>query len=144
MHTLWRNKKTVWYALLQGKTERVDANGFRTGQFELNYSEPVKAMMNIRWDVGSVLLEAQGLAAQGKRRLVTSDMNCPITLGTILWIDCEPQYGETAAICGIPTCGNAVCGTVGTKTHKPNYYVCEMPQKSLNHIAYIVQEVSVS
>lgn len=144
MHTLWRNKKVVWYALLQGKTERIDANGFRTGQFELNYSEPVKTMMNIRWDVGSVLLEAQGLAAQGKRRLVTSDMRCPITLGTILWIDCEPQYGETAAICGIPTCGNAVCGTVGTKTHKPNYYVCETPQKSLNHIAYIVQEVSVS
>ena len=144
MHTLSRNKKTVWYALLQGKTERLDANGFRTGQFELNYSEPVKTAMNIRWDVGPVLLEAQGLAAQGKRRLVTDDMDCPISLGTILWIDAEPQYGETAAICGIPTCGNAVCGTVGTKTHKPNYYVCETPQKSLNHIAYIVQEVSVS
>ena len=144
MHTLWRNKKVVWYALLQGKTERLDANGFRTGQFELNYSEPVKAMMNIRWDVGPVLLEAQGLAAQGKRRLVTSDMNCPITLGTILWIDAEPQYAETDAICGAAICGKAVCGSHGTRTHKPNYYVCEMPQKSLNHIAYIVQEVSVS
>lgn len=144
MHTLARNKKPVWYALLMGKTERFDANGFRTGQFELNYSEPVKAMMNIRWDVGPVLLEAQGLAAQGKRRLVTDDMDCPITLGTILWIDAEPQYGEEDAICGKAVCGIAVCGIVGTKTHKPNYYVCEVPQKSLNHIAYIVQEVSVS
>ena len=144
MHTLARNKKPVWYALLQGKTERLDANGFRTGQFELNYSEPVKTMMNIRWDVGSVLLEAQGLAAQGKRRLVTGDMNCPITLGAILWIDAEPQYAETTAMCGADLCGDAVCGGDVSRTHKPNYYVCETPQKSLNHIAYIVQEVSVS
>lgn len=144
MHTLARNKKPVWYALLQGKTESRDLHGFRTGQFKLNYSEPVKAMMNIRWDDGPVNLEQQGLAASGKRRMVTDDMNCPITLGTILWIDAEPQYGEEDAICGNAVCGMAVCGTVGTKTHKPNYYVCAMPQKSLNHIVYIVQEVSVS
>lgn len=144
MHTLARNKKPVWYALLQGKTELKDLHGFRTGQYKLNYAEPVLTRMNIRWDNGPVVLEAQGLAASGKRRMVTDDMNCPITLGTILWINAEPQYAETDAICGAAICGKAVCGSHGTRTSKPNYYVCEMPQKSLNHIVYIVQEVSVS
>lgn len=124
MHCLARNKKTVWYANPIGKTETIDSNGFRTGQYEVNYSEPVKTAMNIRWDNGPVTLEPQGIAASGKRRMVTDDLNCPITLGTILWVDSEPQYEET--------------------TVKPNYYVCETPQKSLNHIVYIVQEVTVS
>lgn len=144
MHTLTRNKKTVWYALPNGKTETVDSNGFRTGQYRVNYSEPIKTAMNIRWDVGAVRLEQQGLAASGKRRLVTDDMNCPVTLGTILWIDAEPQYADNNALCGQAVCGNAVCGGDISRTSKPNYYVCETPQKSLNHIAYIVQEVSVS
>ena len=144
VHCLARNKKTVWYANPLGKTETIDANGFRTGQYKLNYSEPVKTAMNIRWDKGAVTLEPQGLAASGQRRLVTDDMACPITLGTILWIDAEPQYAETTAMCGAALCGDAVCGGDVSRTHKPNYYVCETPQKSLNHIAYIVQEVSVS
>lgn len=124
VHCLARNKKTVWYANPTRKTETIDSNGFRTGQYEVNYSEPVKTAMNIRWDNGPVTLEPQGIAASGKRRMVTDDLNCPITLGTILWVDSEPQYEET--------------------TVKPNYYVCETPQKSLNHIVYIVQEVSLS
>lgn len=144
VHTLARNKQTVWYALLTGKTERIDSNGFRTGQYELNYAGPVKTAMNIRWDAGPVTLEQQGLAASGKRRMVTDDLNCPITIGTILWIGAEPQYPEGYAVCGESICGNAVCGVVGTRTLNPNYYVCETPQRSLNHVVYIVQEVSVS
>ena len=101
-------------------------------------------MMNIRWDVGPVLLEAQGLAAQGKRRLVTDDMDCPITLGTILWIDCEPQYSDDSAVVGSAIVGKAKVGTKSARTYKSNYCVCETPQKSLNHIAYVVQEVSVA
>lgn len=125
MHTLARNKKPVWYALLQGKTERLDANGFRTGQFELNYSEPVKAMMNIRWDSGLARLEGFGINGAGKRRLVTDDLNCPITLGTILWIGITPDaYGEYGSV-------------------KHNFAVCEVPQKSLTQIVYIVEEVQV-
>lgn len=125
MHTLARNKKAVWYSLCTGKTETVDSNGFRTGQYKVIYAAPVKTMMNIRWDVGAVLLEGFGLNDSGKRRMVTDDMSCPITLGTILWIGIEPDaYGEDGAV-------------------KHNYAVCETPQKSLNHIVYIVEEVKV-
>jgi hypothetical protein len=82
--------------------------------------------MNIRWNSGAVRLEGFGLNDAGKRRIVTDDMSCPITLGTILWIGIEPdENGENGAV-------------------KHNYAVCETPQKSLNHIVYIIEEVRVS
>ena len=129
MRLLDRNKQTIWYSLPVRKVELTDLNGFRTGQYKVEYSEPSKIKLNIRWDDGLVRLEGFGLNGSGRRRMVVESRLCPITLGAILWIDTEPQYGETAAICGIPTCGNAVCGTVGSKTYKPNYYVAEVPQR---------------
>jgi hypothetical protein len=82
--------------------------------------------MNIRWDDGAVRLEGFGLNSSGRRRILTDDLNCPITLGTILWIGIEPdENGESGAV-------------------KHNYAVCEVPQKSLTQIVYIVEEVNVS
>lgn len=124
MHTLARNKKTIYYATLTSKTELLDEYGNRTGQYQLNYSEPQAEAMNIRWDDGAVRLEGFGLNDSAKRRMVTDDMNCPIDIGTILWIGIEPTNN-----------GNAV---------PHNYVVSGSPQKSLNHIVYIVEEVNVS
>lgn len=125
MKTLARNKQTIWYALCNGKTEILDANGFRTGQYQVTYSAPVKTAMNIRWDDGAVRLEGFGLNGSGRRRLVTDDLNCPINIGSILWIGVEPDaYGEDGAV-------------------KHNFAVCEVPQKSLTQIVYIVEEVQV-
>lgn len=119
MHTLARNKKTIYYATLTGKTELTDEYGNRTGQYQLTYSEPQAAAMNIRWDDGAVRLEGYGLNSSARRRMVTDDMNCPIDIGTILWI--------------------------GVETSGPhNYVVASAPEKSLNHIVYIVEEVNVS
>lgn len=123
MHTLARNKTTIWYALCTGKTELLDEYGNRTGQYELTYSEPQVAEMNIRWDDGAVRLEGFGLNDSGKRRMVTDDMNCPIAIDSILWIGVEPN-------------------TLGTVPH--NYVVSGSPQKSLNHIVYIVEECNAS
>lgn len=123
MHTLARNKTTIYYALCTGKTELLDEYGNRTGQYELTYSEPQAAEMNIRWDDGTVRLEGFGLNDSGKRRMVTDDMNCPIAIDSILWIGVEPN-------------------ALGTVPH--NYVVSGSPQKSLNHIVYIVEECNAS
>ena len=140
MHTLARNKTTIWYALCTGKTELLDEYGNRTGQYELTYSEPQAAAMNIRWDDGAVRLEGFGLNDSGKRRMVTDDMNCPITIDSILWIGVDPI--EQAAVCGVAVCGNVICGVGNVKPH--NYVVSASPQKSLNHIVYIVEECNAS
>lgn len=123
MHTLSRNKQTIYYATLGSKTELVDEYGNRTGQYQLNYSNPVAARMNIRWDDGAVQLEGFGLNATARRRMVTDDMTCPIGIDSILWIGIEPNEQ-------------------GTVAH--NYVVASAPEKSLNHIVYIVEECNVT
>lgn len=123
MHTLSRNKQTIYFATLESKTELFDEYGNRTGQYQLNYSNPVAARMNIRWDDGAVQLEGFGLNATARRRMVTDDMTCPIGIDSILWIGIEPNEH-------------------GTVAH--NFVVASAPEKSLNHIVYIVEECNVT
>ncbi len=123
MNCLARNKTTIYYATLTGKTETVDEYGNKTGQYELVYSNPVEWSANIRWDSGAVQLEGFGLNAAGTRRIVTCDMNCPIGVDTVLWIGITPDAN----------------GTV-----KPNYVVSGVPERSLNQIAVLVQEANLS
>lgn len=124
LHTLARNKTTIYYATLTSKTELIDEYGNRTGQYQLNYSEPQAAAMNIRWDDGAVRLEGFGLNSSPRRRMVTDDMNCPIGIDSILWIGVEPEVNGAS----VPH----------------NFVVAQAPEKSLNHIVYIVEEVNVS
>ena len=126
MRCLSRNKTTVYYALLQSKTEQTDDYGNKTGQYTLAYYAPVEWSANVRWDSGAVELEGFGLNASGTRRIVTTDLNCPIGIDTVLWIGITPD-------------ANGYAGAV-----KPNYVVSGVPERSLNQIAYAVQEVNLS
>jgi hypothetical protein len=126
MHNLARNETTAYYATLKSKTEITDDYGNKTGQYTLTYNAPVKWSANIRWDIGAVEIEGFGLNASGERRIVTDDLNCPIDIDTVLWIGKTPD-------------ANGYAGTV-----KPNYVVSGVPRRSLNQIAYMVQEVNLS
>ena len=126
MNTLARNRKTIYYALLKSKKEREDDYGNHTGQYDLEYYAPVEYSANIRWDSGAVELEGFGLNSNGTRRLVTCDLSCPIDIDTVIWIDKTPD-------------ANGYDGAV-----KPNYVVSGVPERSLNQIAYLLQEVSIS
>ena len=126
MHCLARNKSTIYYATLKKKTERTDSYGNSTGQYDLTYNTPVEWSANVRWDSGSIELEGFGLNASGTRRIVTSDLSCPIKEDSVLWIGITPD-------------ANGYAGTV-----KPNFVVAGVPEKSLNQIAILVQEVNLS
>jgi hypothetical protein len=128
MNCLARNKTTIYYATVSGKTELTDEYGNKTGQYELTYSNPVKWAANIRWDSGNVQLEGFGLNQSGTRRIVTCDMNCPITESAILWIGVTPTVNKQT----------------GEVSPARNYVVAGAPERSLNQIAILVQEVNVS
>lgn len=128
MNCLARNKTTIYYATLSGKTETTDEYGNKTGQYELTYAAPVEWAANIRWDSGAVELEGFGLNQSGTRRIVTCDMDCPITESSILWIGITPTV-------------NAQTGVVSPKH---NYVVAGAPERSINQIAILIQEVNVS
>ena len=128
MNCLARNKTTIYYATVCGKTELTDEYGNKTGQYNLTYSAPVEWAANIRWDSGAVELDGFGLNQSGTRRIVTCDVNVPITDSTILWIGITPTVNEQT----------------GVVSPKHNYVVAGAPERSLNQIAILVQEVNVS
>lgn len=126
MRNLLYNMTPVWYATLISKTENIDRNGNRAGTYKLTYSEPVKKLMSVRWNIGDITLTPFGLNQDGRRRIVTDDLNCPIENGSILWIGIEPdENGEDGAV-------------------KHNYEVSGAPERSFNQIVYLVSEVNVS
>ena len=126
MHCLARNKQTVYYALLKSKTETKDSYGNNTGQYNLEYYAPVALSANVRWDSGAVELDGFGLNSSGSRRMVLSDLDCPIDIDTVLWIGKTPD-------------ANGYSGTI-----KPNYVVSAVPERSLNHVSYLLMEVNLS
>ena len=128
MNCLARNKTTIYYATVSEKTELTDEYGNKTGQYELTYSAPVEWAANIRWDSGAVQLDGFGLNQSGTRRIVTCDVNVPITDSTILWIGITPIVNEQT----------------GVVSPKHNYVVAGAPERSLNQLAILVQEVNVS
>ena len=128
MNCLARNKTTIYYATVSGKTELTDEYGNKTGQYELTYSAPIEWSANIRWDSGAVELDGFGLNQSGTRRIVTCDVNVPITDSTVLWIGITPTVDEQT----------------GEVTPAHNYVVAGAPERSLNQLAILVQEVNVS
>ena len=99
MRGLDRNKKTVYYALYTGKTEIVDADGNRTGQFIEGYSDPVAISVNVSAARGTADMEQFGIEANYSRTLVSCDMSLPIDTDSILWVDVVPDAdGEDGAV----------------------------------------------
>ena len=118
MRTLERNKSTFYYALYNGKTELVDENGCKTGEYGVSYSTPVKMRANISPSKGKVYLEQYGLAGNYTRVILTDDVNCPISEDSILWID--------------------------RPITEPHNYVVECIGKSLNSVAIAIRDVVIS
>lgn len=119
MMCLAQNKQQLYYALYQGKTQKIDAQGNKTGQWNTTYSEPVEIWMNISAARGTADVEQFGINDSYSRTLATDDVNCPIETDSILWIGKDPSSDPY------------------------NYRVVRVA-KSLNSITYAIQEVSVS
>ena len=115
MKTLKRNQIPVKYALFIERKEILDSNGYRTGQYENIYSDPVDIRANVSSAKGQADSELFGINLNYTRTLVTDDMNCPIDEHSVLWIDSE----------------------------KYNYVVVRVA-KGLDSIAYALKEVDVN
>ena len=87
MRCLERNKKTIHYKNYLGKTQIVDDNGNRTGEYTLSYSDLIEAKMNVSASRGVASEEMFGIATNYTKVLVTSDINCSMDEHSILWID---------------------------------------------------------
>ena len=115
MRCLERNKKTIHYKNYLGKTQIVDANGNRTGEYTLSYSDLIEAKMNVSASRGVATEEMFGVSTNYTKVLVTSDVDCPMDEQSILWID-KPTDG-------------------------PHDYVVVRKAKSINSISYAIAKV---
>lgn len=124
MRCLQRNKQPIYYALYQGKTEILDSNNYRTGQYKLTYGTPKAISVNISANKGTSDLELFGSNIVYDRTIVVDDINCEIDEYTKLWVD-APVYDSQSNLL-------------------PHDYIVIKKAKSLNSITYAIRKVDVS
>lgn len=91
MRTLKRNKRPVAYAFYQGVTELTDDDGLLTGEYSVQYTEPVKALMNVSGGRGQADIALFGLTQTFGRTATTEDLDVPWNTETVMWIETDPD-----------------------------------------------------
>ncbi len=123
MRELEINKQTIYYALYQGYTDAIDANGYKTGEKTKTYSEPVSIRLNVSPASGNANREVFGIDCVYSKTLTTADLACPIQEDSILWVGITPESDGLQ--------------------NPYNYYVVRKAQ-SLHDIVYAIREVTMS
>lgn len=91
MRTMQRNKRPVAYAFYQGVTELTDDDGLLTGEYEVSYTNPVKALMNVSGGRGQADIALFGLTQTFARTATTEDLITPFNTQTVFWIEKDPD-----------------------------------------------------
>ena len=86
MRTLKRNKRPVAYAFYSGVTELTDDNGDYTGEYTVNYTAPVKTLMNVSGGRGQADIALFGLTQTFARTATT-----PFNTQTVFWVETNPD-----------------------------------------------------
>ena len=94
MRTVQRNKRTIYYALYNGVTDVVDAEGNLTGEQSASYGELVTARMNISGGKGRAEIELFGIDTPFTKVAVTDDLDTPFDTDTVFWFETDPATEE--------------------------------------------------
>ena len=138
MRLLARNKKELWFSNPSGTSWVTDSNGLKTGEKEVAYTTPTKALMSIGVATDRTELEVYGINVSYTHTAVTEDMNCGMGEESIVWFGIPPthevEYQSTV---------NGETVTLKKEEPNPHNYVCVCKSPSLNHIVYFLKEVNV-
>lgn len=93
MRLVQRDKREIWYALYQGVTDVLDADGNLTGEQEVRYAAPVKTRMNVSGGRGQAAIEEFGIDNPFKVTAVTDDLTTPFNTDTVFWFGHSPTEG---------------------------------------------------
>ena len=118
MRTLKRNKRPVAYAFYNGITELTDASGNYTGEYQINYTTPVKTLMNVSGGRGLAEIHMFGTDNQFSRTLVTDDLTTPFSTETVWWVEADPDT-------------------------QPHNYRCTGVARTINQVVIALAEVNV-
>lgn len=79
------------YAFYQGVTELTDSDGNLTGEYSVQYTAPVKALMNVSGGRGQADIALFGLTQTFGRTATTEDLDVPWNTETVMWIETDPD-----------------------------------------------------
>lgn len=126
MRCMARNKSRFYYAAYMGKTQVIDENGFRKGEYENSYSFPNEKFGNISAAQGEMESRQFGDSEIYDKVIVLDDRYAPIDEHTILWVDTLPHLNENGS------------------TDTPHDYIVKRVARSLNGVSIAIRKVSVS
>ena len=125
MRCLMRNKRTFYYALFNSKTELKDEDGRFTGDYKLNYSNPICAMANISGAKGEVTTRQFGEEITYDKVVVMDNPRTEIDEYAVMWIDRTPVLEQDGS------------------TSTPYDYVVKQVARSLNSVSIAAARVEV-
>ena len=139
MKALERNKSPFYYCLYKADAPLVDEYGNESGDTIVTYYDAVLMNANVSPASGQSMTEQFGNLENYDKVIVTTDMNCPITETSVLFLDKAPEYKSVSTY--VPT---AVTTTVSTISVPLYDYAVRRVSKSLNSISIAVKKVAVS
>lgn len=125
MRSLERNKTKIYYALLNSKNEVRDEYGNFTGEYELQYGNPVLLKASVSAAMGETYTRQFGEQEAYDKVIVTDDPLCPIDEYAILWVDTMPVIKRDKT------------------TDTPHDYVVKKVARSINVSSYAIAKVNV-
>ena len=126
MKALERNKQKIYYANYTGRSVITDTNGLETGEYEVTYTNPASANVNVSASRGEAYLDLFGTDLNYTNTIVT-DKDLGIDENSILWVGKE-AYQTTST----------------TSVITPHNYIVASVAKSLNSVVYAIRKVDVS
>lgn len=128
MKALKRNKSTFYYSLYEGKSERTDEYGNRTGEYDILRGKPLKYEANISAATGETSTRQFGGSENYDKVIVADNELPPIDEYTVLWVDNMPTLNEDGSLAA---------------DSKPYDYVVKKIAKSLNSFSIAINKVNV-
>lgn len=125
MRCLSRNKSKFYYALLNGKTEIRDDNGYLTGEYKLTYGKPIESKANVSAAQGETNMRQFGENVLYDKVIVMEDPDIAIDEYAILWVDKMPKLNSDKM------------------TDTPHDYVVKKVARSLNSVSLAIAKVNV-
>ena len=124
MRCVMRNKTSFYYALYTGQTEIIDEYGNVTGEYSVQYSNPIKILGNVSAAQGETQSRQFGESETYDKVIVLDNPNTPIDEYSILWVDTRPEL-----IDGVTT--------------TPHDYIVKKVARSLNSVSIAISKVEV-
>lgn len=124
MRCVMRNKTSFYYALYTGQTEIIDDYGNVTGEYSVQYSNPIKILGNVSAAQGETQSRQFGESETYDKVIVLDDPNTPIDEYSILWVDTRPELVD-----GVTT--------------TPHDYIVKKVARSLNSVSIAISKVAV-